>query len=461
MTQQIPVDHHRQLIGPRATVVIVNYNGYPYVQACLNALRGDPEFDLPIVVVDNASHDNSVSRLSSEFPSVRFIAAESNLGFAAGNNRVLRELDTPFVILLNPDTIPQPGALNLLIDFLDDPSHSAAASACAKVVFIPKFAVIPIEAPSFFPGGADSRELGIMIHAAYINDENVFHQLPETNSTYRKERTRNSSFKWARWTKPSAEIIIPIPESILLSDEDLELRLLCSTNEDKIVSINGIDHHIGANDAWLPPIHLDRNNLYDVINSCGGYMTNDGFGGDVGFWTVDRDQYQAPREVFSGGGSAVAIRTSCGDAVDWFDDDLFLYYEDTDLAWRLRLCGWKNYAVPKAVVRHHHSVLTNEGSDFWLFHVERNRVLILLRNATWPLAGTALRSYLKDYGRYGVETLRLIIKGKKPGSFRFRVRTKVLVSLIGRLPSTLMKRARDSKRNSVGRSGVNLDWDKA
>ena len=88
----------------------------------------------------------------------------------------------------------------------------------------------------------------------------------------------------------------------------------------------------------------------------------------------------------------MAIRAAAGRAAGWFDDAFFLYYEDTDLSWRLRAGGWSVWYQPTAVLRHVHSATSTEWSPLWTFHVDRNRLLMLTKNAT---AGLALRAVLR------------------------------------------------------------------
>jgi GT2 family glycosyltransferase len=93
---------------------------------------------------------------------------------------------------------------------------------------------------------------------------------------------------------------------------------------------------------------------------------------------------------FCGAGALldVAAVRSCGG----MDASLFLYYEDTDLSWRLRLAGWSVEYCPAAHVMHEHGSSSVEGSDLFLHHNERNRLLVLARNAT---ARTALWQWLR------------------------------------------------------------------
>ena len=75
------------------------------------------------VVVDNASVDNSRELLARDYPWVRVIASPTNLGFAGGNNLALRQVSTPFAVLLNNDAVPQSGWLRNLLDTFRQPGR--------------------------------------------------------------------------------------------------------------------------------------------------------------------------------------------------------------------------------------------------------------------------------------------------------------------------------------------------
>jgi GT2 family glycosyltransferase len=88
-----------------------------------------------------------------------------------------------------------------------------------------------------------------------------------------------------------------------------------------------------------------------------------------------------PAEVFGACGGAAVYRRAMLDEVGGFDGRIFLYLDDVDVAWRARMAGWRALYVPDAIVWHHHSATTRHGSDFKYFHVGRNRVRLLARNA--------------------------------------------------------------------------------
>src|SRR5581483_12472754 len=90
-------------------------------------------------------------------------------------------------------------------------------------------------------------------------------------------------------------------------------------------------------------------------------------------------RYQAREEVFGFCGAAALLRRAALEDVGAFEESFFMYYEDLDLSWRMRLRGWRILYEPGAVVEHAHAASTGEWSPFFTFHVDRNRVLTLLR----------------------------------------------------------------------------------
>ena len=108
-------------------VCIVTWRSRDLLRACLQALDGKREVG-DIVVVDNASGDGTVEMVRGEFPNVTLIANDENLGFAAANNQGLRATQAPFVLLLNPDTEVQEGALEALLARFEESDEIAAVA---------------------------------------------------------------------------------------------------------------------------------------------------------------------------------------------------------------------------------------------------------------------------------------------------------------------------------------------
>jgi GT2 family glycosyltransferase len=96
------------------TAIIVNWNSGNLLYECLNKLAQQATLPVRVLVVDNASSDNSATSAEA-FANVTVRRMNTNLGFAGGNNAALAECDTEFVALLNPDAFPEPDWLERLL----------------------------------------------------------------------------------------------------------------------------------------------------------------------------------------------------------------------------------------------------------------------------------------------------------------------------------------------------------
>ena len=88
--------------------------------------------EMEVIVVDNASTDGSPEMVREQFPQARLIVNPDNVGFSAGNNRGIEASEGRYVLLLNPDTITQPGAFAALVAFAD--AHPEAGVVGAKLL---------------------------------------------------------------------------------------------------------------------------------------------------------------------------------------------------------------------------------------------------------------------------------------------------------------------------------------
>lgn len=103
---------------PQITIIIVSYNTRQLTLEAIRSLREQTvETSYRLIVVDNRSDDGSPEAIESEFPDVTLLRPETNLGFAAANNLVAETADTPFILLLNPDTIVLDHAIDRLVAF--------------------------------------------------------------------------------------------------------------------------------------------------------------------------------------------------------------------------------------------------------------------------------------------------------------------------------------------------------
>jgi hypothetical protein len=120
-------------------IVIVNYNTQDYLRRCLQTVYASQgRFTYRVVVVDNASPDDSVAMVRAAFPQAEVIASPTNGGFSYANNLGLRSLgyrgvgevdaEAPrYALLLNPDTEVPPDALYGLVQFMDSKPEAGVA----------------------------------------------------------------------------------------------------------------------------------------------------------------------------------------------------------------------------------------------------------------------------------------------------------------------------------------------
>src|SRR5437016_2082842 len=101
-------------------VIIVSYNCRDLLRKCLLSIpEAVDDLTYKVYVVDNDSNDGAAEMVTTEFPNIELDYRKTNLGFAAANNMALRRADARYLLLLNPDTEPEPGSLKKLVEFID------------------------------------------------------------------------------------------------------------------------------------------------------------------------------------------------------------------------------------------------------------------------------------------------------------------------------------------------------
>jgi GT2 family glycosyltransferase len=116
---------------PKVSVAILSWNGRQHLETCLAALRAqdDPGVPWEVLVLDNGSTDGTADWMRAHHPEVRLLPSLVNLGFCAGNNRLVAEAQGEAIAFLNNDTRPQPGWLAALVAaFAAAPPDVAAVS---------------------------------------------------------------------------------------------------------------------------------------------------------------------------------------------------------------------------------------------------------------------------------------------------------------------------------------------
>jgi N-acetylglucosaminyl-diphospho-decaprenol L-rhamnosyltransferase len=133
-------EQNKDGFSTQLAVVIISWNVRDLLARCLDSLFRDldsSQIDSRVLVIDNASMDGSVEMIREKFPHVELTASEKNLGFAGGNNLGLALLGfkdlalfhVPFILLLNPDTEIQPGAIKSMLAFIEANPQAAVVTS--------------------------------------------------------------------------------------------------------------------------------------------------------------------------------------------------------------------------------------------------------------------------------------------------------------------------------------------
>ncbi len=117
-----------------------------------------------------------------------------------------------------------------------------------------------------------------------------------------------------------------------------------------------------------------------IIDKAGHLIYWDGQNRGRGTMEQDKGQYDSPEEILWPDACAALYRKQLINETGGFDESFFAYGDDADLGMRARLLGWKAWYAPTAVVRHRHSATAGAYSPLKIMLVERNRVLLALKN---------------------------------------------------------------------------------
>lgn len=309
---------------PRVRAVVVNWNGAHLLTDCLDSLTAQTWPGLEILVVDNASVDDSLDVLA-RYPAVHVLRSPRNLGFAGGVALATQGYDGDFVVLLNNDATFEPDAVERLV--------TAAGDSSARI------------------GAVTARVL------------------------------------------------------------------------------------LGPRDQDGPRL----------VNSTGNLVTTRGTGGDRD-WLAPAGSESTDPDVFGFCGGAALLRVPALRDAGGFDASLFLYYEDTDVSWRMRGAGWTVRYEPAAVAHHLHAASSDEHSPLFRYYNTRNSLLVFARHAP---AAVWIRSLLRQTA---AAARSVVLAG--PRDPQARARWRALRDAVRRLPRALTDGRRFWRRAAVGRAEV-------
>jgi GT2 family glycosyltransferase len=314
---------------PPVTAVVIGYNSKDIVGPCLQTLLDQDYPNLEVVVVDNASKDGTADFIRQNFPSIRLIASQENLGFAEGNNLVFRETKAKYVALLNQDAYARRNWITELV-------------RCAEL------------------------------------------------------------------------------DASIASVGSKMLMYRCPT----------------------------------ILNSTAIEINEAGWGWDRQVGEKDESPAVHPEPVFGGCGGAVMYRKAALDKVGGFDPAFFMYYEDTDQAWRFRIAGYTNVYAPLAVVRHdfHGDTGATPGRLYRRrFMSERNRWATLFKNLDWKTFRAVLPK-IRTYDKCRIEWLEKAVRDNHNPEFHGEIATIIKKAWrynLLRLPGLILRRRRTQKLLAV------------
>ena len=120
-------------LGAILSVMILNWNGEKLLREFLPSVIANTQGpEVEVIVIDNGSTDDSMKVLCEEFPNVKILAFDENLGFSGGYNRAIKEVDSEFVVLLNSDVETPTGWWQPLLSFMH--SHPEVGACQPKIL---------------------------------------------------------------------------------------------------------------------------------------------------------------------------------------------------------------------------------------------------------------------------------------------------------------------------------------
>lgn len=114
---------------PKCAVVILNWNGKKFLQQFLPSVLSATYSNYEVIVADNGSSDDSVAFIQTNYPAIRLIRFENNMGFAKGYNEALKLVEADYYALLNSDAETAPGWLQPMVQLLESDQSIAACGS--------------------------------------------------------------------------------------------------------------------------------------------------------------------------------------------------------------------------------------------------------------------------------------------------------------------------------------------
>ncbi|HYP13632.1 MAG TPA: glycosyltransferase family 2 protein [Bryobacteraceae bacterium] len=182
-----------------------------------------------------------------------------------------------------------------------------------------------------------------------------------------------------------------------------------SLNDDALPSPEWLESLVGAVESAPARVGMAASAIRLLgegqLDSAGMLIASDGSSKQRGHGK-EQSEYPDLEEVLLPSGAAALYRRGMLQQIGGFDDDFFLYCEDTDVGLRARWAGWSCLYVPGAVVEHRYSHSAGRASAMKAYYVERNRLYVVVKNFPATAVVKALPMYIVRYAWHLVFLVR-------------------------------------------------------
>lgn len=406
---------------PFCSVIVLNYYGEKVIEATIESLLklNYPKTAYEIIIVDNNSQDNSkeiLTKYSKQYSNIRLFFQNKNLGFSKGNNVGMKKAKGEFVVLLNNDCVVEKNWLKELVKTVNKDNNIFAVNS--KILLYPKFINIKFNiSPKLVPvyawlskSNLYDKSKSKIFYLPFSREPNYF-QIEVPYEPYNDSVVKFTILFNSRGVK--FESILDLKDYITFEKKFLNV-------ED--IRIDGDDIEY---DVTFSLLRQDtRKESVDKVQNAGIMVFQDGYGRDIGavvsankqYHEYDVKQYNKEKEVYAACGAAVLYRKKIFEKIGYLDESFFMYYEDVEISERARFAGFKIIYCPKAVVRHHHALFSKEWSPFFIYHVEKGRLLHLYYNFPLRVFLSAYYALVID----SISTLFIILSQFKAFIYKFK-----------------------------------------
>ncbi|MGV8131728.1 MAG: glycosyltransferase family 2 protein [Candidatus Pacearchaeota archaeon] len=432
----------------KVAIITVTWNGIHHLKKLLPTIETQTYKNHILIIVDNGSSDGTIDYIKKYYPEARIIANTKNEGFARAYNigikSVLDDEDIQYIAIINNDMRLDNEWLSSMIQSFKEYENVGAVGS--KLLFFNPFINLKIKTSTFNPkkdyGSTDDRNLGLKMWNIPTINKNEYSKRIWREGFYSPEKFGEEEY---RWTQEEAELEVPIEivtntKAANVTELHLELEGY-KVNQDVIITIGNVFKHnvtIGK-ERKLITINLDESAIgsaYHIVQNAGSVLTASFAGADRGAGEIDTGQYDNIEEAELLCGGSMIFPVKVLREVGLFDEFFFAYYEDTDLAMRIKRMGYRLIYNPKSIVWHIHAGSSKEWSPFFIYITERNWIAFTIKHGS-------LKNILYAYSHAWVMLYRYLLsslKGSKEARNRLFISFKSISIVTVYTPVLFIKR---------------------